>query len=464
VSGATRYARHGDQHIAFDVVGANGPDLLVLSFGVIPFQEMHEEPSLKRFQDRLAAFSRVIRFDRPGVGASDPIPVGTAPSPEGWAAAALDVLDAVGSTQASVFAPQESALEALVLAAKASDRIDRLVIVNGTSRLRRGADWPCGIPSAELDVVLASIEGAGAEEVDADVDVLGMIAPSVAGDPHFREWWQRTSSRGAGPASASAIISGTFEADVRGVLCDIQAPTLVLHRSDDTVLVAEHGRRLAESIPGARFVELDGADHMYWVGETDTMLGEIEEFLTGLRRGIKPNRALLTMLFVDIVESTRRLAEEGDESWRDELDRHDRAVRGAVERFDGRVVKSIGDGTLAEFSIPSNAVQCALAIRDASRADGLPIRAGLHVGEVELRGDDLAGMAVHVAARICAAAGPDEVLSSRTTIQLLSGAQLHLTNRVSQSLKGVPDLIDLVEIQPLAHPLVSSGECSGPNA
>jgi class 3 adenylate cyclase len=442
--GETRYARHGDAHVAYEVLGADGTDLLALSFGVIPFQEMHDEPSLRRFHERLAVFSRVIRFDRPGVGASDPFGRSTPPSPEAWARAALDVLDAVGSTRATVLAPQESALEAIVLAATAPTRVERLVIVNGTARLSQAPDWPFGVPVAALDAVLASIKGANAE--NSEVDVLSMIAPSVADDPDFCEWWRRTSSRGAGPASALAIVAATFRADVRRFLTEVKVPTLVLHRTGDGVLVVDHGRRVSQSIAGARFVELDGNDHMYWVGKTDTLLGEIEEFVTGRQQNVRPNRALLTMLFVDIVDSTGRVATLGDERWRDALDRHDHAVRNQIDRFGGREVNRLGDGALAVFDLPSSAVRCALAIRGAARSNGLPVRAGLHTGEVELRGDDVAGMAVHIAARVGAVASSNQVLASGTTVDLMPDSNEQVTSTGHHALKGVPTAMELFEV------------------
>lgn len=246
--------------------------------------------------------------------------------------------------------------------------------------------------------------------------------------------------------SALGIVAATFYADVRRFLTEVRVPTLVLHRTGDGVLVVDHGRWLAQAIPDARFVELDGNDHMYWVGKTDTLLGEVEEFVTGRRQSVRPNRALLTMLFVDIVDSTGRVAALGDERWRDALERHDLAVRNEIGRFGGREVKRLGDGTLSVFDLPTNAVRCAASIRSAARSGGMPVRAGLNTGEVELRGDDIAGMAVHIAARVGALASSNQVLATATTVDLMPDSNEQVTNMGRHGLKGVPTAVELFEV------------------
>jgi class 3 adenylate cyclase len=261
----------------------------------------------------------------------------------------------------------------------------------------------------------------------------------MLGDKQFRRWWDQAGQRGASPATARALIRVFFEADVREVLALIQAPTLILHRKDNLFVPVEHGRYLAEHIPHATYIELPGADHLYWVGNADGILDDTEEFLTGVRHGAEPDRLLATVLFTDIVSSTERLVEVGERRWRDLLDGHDAAVRRQLERFGGREIKTTGDGVLATFDGPARSVHCACAIRDAAGQLGLEIRAGVHAGEVEVRGNDIGGLAVHIAARVAALAGPREVLASSTVKDLVVGSRIGFKDRGSHLLRGVPD-------------------------
>jgi class 3 adenylate cyclase len=265
-----------------------------------------------------------------------------------------------------------------------------------------------------------------------------MFAPSRANDERFREWWARLLRLGASPQAAVANLEVAWDIDVRGILSTISVPTLVLHRSGDLMVPVESGRYLASKIPGARYVELPGDDHLPFVGDTDALVAEIEEFLTGTRSTPVTDRILATVLFTDIVGSTERAAELGDRRWRELLDAHDAVVARNVERFRGRVVKTTGDGALATFDGPARAISCAREIRDGVRALGIEVRVGLHTGEVEVRGEDLGGIAVHIGARVAAQAAPGDVLVSSSVPPLVAGSGIEFEDRGEHSLKGVP--------------------------
>jgi class 3 adenylate cyclase len=440
-----RYAKHGDVHIAYQVHGADGPDLLAFSSSLIPIDSVVDEPSLARFDRRLASFSRVIRFDMRGVGMSDSVSPTDPPTLEQWMQDAVAVLDAVGSERAALLAPRDAALQAILLAATHPNRVSHLVLVNGTARFMRDDDYPFGIPERLLDAFLeVNMEP---DAVEQGYDVLASAAPTVVDDSAFRSWWNRAGNRGAGPATARAIQAVYTKADVRPLLPFIRAPTLVLHRVGNVLTRVGHGRYLAEFIPGARYVELPGADDLYWVGDTEEMLDEIEEFVTGQRRGPDVDRILTTVLFTDIVGSTERAGEVGDRRWRDLLDQHDEVVRRHLERFQGREVKMTGDGVLATFDGPGRAVHCAIAMRDATARLGLAIRVGIHTGEVEVRGEDIGGMAVNLASRIESAADPNEILLSRTVVDLIVGSGIETRDRGEHDLKGVPGSWQLFAVE-----------------
>ncbi|MEY2404034.1 MAG: hypothetical protein QOD38_1585 [Acidimicrobiaceae bacterium] len=431
-----RFARNGDVHVAFQVLGGDAPDLLVLSSGMLPIDSMDDEPSLARFFRRLTSFSRVIRFDHQGVGMSDPVTPTGATTLEQWEQDALAVMDAAGSERAGILAPRDSSLEAILLAATYPERVSCLIIVNGTARVARADDYPFGIPPWVLDRFLeVNMEP---DAVDQGLDFLGAAAPTLASDDAFRAWWIKAGYRGASPAMARAIDAMVVRADVRSVLPLVRVPTLVLHRRDNGIFHVGHGRYLAEHIPNATYVELDGSDDLYWVGDTDIMLDEIEEFLTGVRGGPGSDRVLATVVFTDIVGSTARITELGGQRWGDLLDRHDTAIRRQLARFRGREIKTTGDGILATFDGPARAVTCACAIRDAATQLGLDVRVGVHAGEIEMRGADIGGMAVHIAARVEALAKPAEVLVSRTVVDLVVGSGIHFADRGQHVLKGVP--------------------------
>ena len=451
--GDVRYVKTGAVHVAYRVIGDDGPggDLLWYPGApLLPMESIDDEPSLSRWQDRLASFCRVIEFDARGIGLSDPIPVSSPPTLEQWVEDTVAVLDAVGSRRASVLAPRDCTLEAIMLAATRPDRVEKLIIVNGAARMRQAPDYPAGIPNHLVDWFLSSnTEPAGAEP-DPDgrpaADVLSFAAPTVAGDKVFRAWWDRAGRRGASPATAKAVLDVLYRADVRPLLPLVDAPTLVLHNLDSRNLRIGHGRYLAEHLPHARLVELEGQDCLYWVGDTDVMLDEIEEFLTGERRGPHAERILATVLFTDIVGSTELVTRLGERRWRDLLDRHDEIVARQIRRFRGHAIKTTGDGVLATFDGPARAVLCAAAIRDALIECDIHVRAGLHIGELEVRGDDIAGIAVHAAARIEAAAGAGEILASRTLVDLIVGSGIEVVDRGTHALKGLPAPMQLFAV------------------
>jgi class 3 adenylate cyclase len=435
VNADTRYARSGDAHIAYQILGDGPLDLLYLSSGTISIDSIDEEPGFARFHRDLASFSRLIRMDLRGVGLSDPIDPSVPPSLEQWVGDALAVLDTAGSERAALCGADEGALVAMLTAATHPDRTAALILLNAYPRLLRDVDYPHGIP----DELLARFT----EEVVTDRHEEGSFAdleifvPRVASDPRFRQWWQRAGNRGASPATALALALTRFQSDLRPVLPAIQVPTLVIHRKENRASLVEHGRYLAHHIPEARYVELPGDEHLPYVGDSETIVAEIEEFLTGMRR-VEADRVLATILFCDIVHSTDLVSELGDRRWRGVLGSYYAMIRRQLERFAGREIKTIGDGLLATFDGPARAIRCAQAIRDGARQLGLEVRVGLHTGEVEIMGDDISGLAVHIGERVCASAGSGEVLASRTVVDLVAGSGISFDDRGEHELKGVP--------------------------
>jgi len=424
--------------IAYQVLGDGPVDLLLFTGAIIPIECMEEEPSMARFVRRLATFARLIRFDQRGVGLSDRGSPSAAPTARHWVDDAVAVLDDAGSQRAAVLAPYLSAAEGITLAAAHPERVSHLVIVNGSARLVAAPDYPYGLTRDRTVALLRLVVAPDA--VERGMDILTMVAPSVAGDPAFRAWFDRAGNLGATPGMAEVHWAEVFGNDVRPLLAQIRVPTLVLHRQDVAAPFLEvgHGRYLGKQIPGAKYVELPGADALNWVGDTGALLDEVEEFVTGVRGGPGTERVLATLLFTDIVGSTDRAAHLGDKRWRDLLDRHDQRVRTEIARFRGREVNTMGDGFVATFDSPSRAIECALAIREALTASDIRVRAGIHTGEVEVRGNDVAGMAVHIGARVAALAVPDEVLVSSTVKDSVVGSSAEFEPRGEHELKGVP--------------------------
>jgi pimeloyl-ACP methyl ester carboxylesterase/class 3 adenylate cyclase len=423
----TRYAKSGDVHIAYQVVGSGPTDLVLVPGFISHIEEWWEEPLSARFLERLASFSRLILFDKRGTGLSDR--EAGVPTLEQRMDDVRAVLAAAGSERAAVLGVSEGGAMSALFAATYPERTAALVLY-GTF-----AEFCSWVPTPEhLEHFLHAIdEGWGTGRS------LPHFAPSVADDSRFRRWWARYERLGASPGAAMALMRMNSEIDVRHVLPAIRVPTLVLHRTGDVTVDVEAGRYQAAHIPGATYVELPGVDHLPFVGDAEAVLDEIEEFLTGARPVAEPDRVLATVLFTDVVGSTELAARLGDRRWRDLLDAHHAAVRRQLDRFRGREVKTVGDGFLATFDGPARAIRCADAIRASVRTLGLEVRAGLHTGEVELIGDDVGGIAIHVGARVAALAGPGEVLVSSTVKDLVAGSGLRFEDRGTHRLKGVPE-------------------------
>jgi class 3 adenylate cyclase len=382
---------------------------------------------------RLGSFRRVISFDKRGVGLSDP--ADHPPTLEECIDDLRAVMDAANSQQADLFGISEGGAMAALFAATHPDRTRSLVIYGSYARVLEAPDYPQGVSAAEHAKLLELSDSAWGTGVG-----LSAWAPSRRNDERLREWWARLQRLAATPGMVRGIFALYPSIDIRHVLPAIQVPTLILHRTDDRMVSVEMGRYLADHIPGAKLVELDGADHLFFTGDSDALVEEIEEFLTGVRHIREPDRVLATLLFTDVVGSTERAVELRDARWKETLGAHHDQVRRQLERFRGREVKTTGDGFLATFDGPARAIRCALAIRDGVRGLGLAVRAGLHTGEIEIMDDDIAGVAVHLTARICSAAQPDEVLVSRTVVDLVAGSGFSFEDRGEATLKGIPGL------------------------
>lgn len=428
----TRYARSGDVSIAYQVVG-NGPLDLVYVPGWISNVEMTwEEPSVARFFERLASFSRLILFDKRGTGLSDR-DVGF-PTLEDRMDDVRAVMDAVRSERAALLGMSEGGNMSMLFAATYPERTAALLLFGCFAKRIRAPDYPWAPAPEERQSWYRQIE----EQWGGSFDV-SVLAPSRANDPSFTNWFGTYLRMGASPRAAVRLAHTNTEIDVRDILPAIRVPTLVMHRRQDRGADFEEGRYIAERIPGARFVALEGEDHLLWTGDQDAVLDEIEEFLTGTRQAAEIDRVLTTILFTDIVGSTERATASGDRLWRDLLNRHHAIVRAEIERYRGREVNMTGDGFLACFDGPARAVRCALAIGEAIRPLGLEIRAGVHTGECHLEGLQISGIALHIGARIAALAGPGEVLVSNTVKDLVAGASIAFEHRGAHTLKGVPN-------------------------
>jgi class 3 adenylate cyclase len=426
----TRYAKSGDVNIAYQVVG-DGPLDLVLVPGFVSHLELDwEEPGYSHFLTRLASFSRLIRFDKRGTGLSDR--PGGLPDLETRMDDVRAVMDAAGSQRAALLGYSEGGPMSVLFAATYPERTSALVLYGSYAKRRDpDEDYPWAPTRKARAETAAEIERTWGTEAD-----LGTMAPNA--DATLRRWWAVRARAAASPGAARDLILMNSAIDVRAVLPTVQVPTLVLHRAADRDSRSEEGRYIAAHIPGARFVELKGDDHLPAI-RPDEIVDEVEEFLTGVPRGADPERVLATVLFTDIVGSTDRATELGDRRWRELLDAHGNAVRRELERFRGREVDSAGDGVFALFDGPARAIRCAAAIQEGLRALGLEVRAGLHTGEVELAGDAVRGIAVHTGARVASLAGPGEVLVSSTVRDLVAGSGLEFQDRGEHELKGIAE-------------------------
>jgi class 3 adenylate cyclase len=430
----TRYARIGQASIAYQVVGEGPLDMLFVTGWLTQLEQLWEAPANRRFLERLATFGRLILFDSRGTGLSERVL--EAYTIEQEAQDAIAVLDAAGSERAAVFTYAQGGLVGALLAAERPERVGALIMYASIARTSWAPDYDWAMTSEDREALTErnlSIWG------ETNSEAMSAWAPSMVDDPALVAWFARMQRLAASPGEARIIFKAMVDLDVRHVLPRIRVPTLIMHRPNERVWDVRHSRYLAEHIQGARYVELEGIDSLPFVGDSDAIVEEIEEFLTGVRSGGEFARALLTVLFTDIVDATARAAKLGDGRWRDLLAQHDEQVRAQLARFGGRAVKTVGDGFLATFDgPPSRALRCALAITAAARELDMEVRVGMHTGECELIGEDVGGMAVHIAARVSALAAPGEVLVSGTVFGTVVGGPFTFEDRGFHELKGVP--------------------------
>jgi len=427
---STRYARNGDVNIAYQVVGHGELDILLIDTWVHHVEAVWDVPDFARFLRRLTSLGRLIHFDRRGTGLSDPVPADELPDLRTQVGDAVAVMRTVGSEAACIVGVNDGTIIALHLADAHPELCRSLVLFTLTS----AHDFRGGLPMDSIDEVVELIE---AQALSDDSGVV-FLAPSRQGDEAFDRELARLQRHSVRPGVFGHYYRQTMLADVSDLLPRIHTPTLVMNRSGNNIVSVEQSRDAAAAIEGARFVELRGTDHLIFSEDIDPLIDEIEEFLTGSRSGADPDRVLTTLMFTDIVGSTSLAATMGDRRWRDLLDRHYGLVGAEIQRFGGRVVATTGDGSFARFDRPVAAVRCAMELVEAVPALGLRIRAGVHTGEVEVRGDDLGGLAVHIAARISDVAGPGEALVSSTVKDLHAGSDVGFVDRNDHELKGVP--------------------------
>jgi class 3 adenylate cyclase/dienelactone hydrolase len=426
------YAQSGDVSIAYQVVGDGPIDLVFVAGAITNLEVLWEDPDYRRFCERLGAFSRLLLFDKRGMGLSDRVRVGTLEERMDDVRA---VMDAAGSESAALMGVSEGGPLSMLFAAAHPERTRALILCGAEVKEERTDDWPWGESTRaefeealDLDKVVARWGKGFAAEY---------IFPSRRGDEAFRRWFGRLQVQSATPKDAVAFMRMAFEIDVRHVVPSVNVSTLIIHRTDDPVCHVENARWLAGQIDGARYLELAGNEHVPWI-DREEILAETQEFLTGVREPAEPDRVLATVLFTDIVGSTDRARALGDRGWRDLLERHHSLVRAELARYRGREIDTAGDGFFATFDGPARGIRCARSIVEAVGGIGLEVRAGLHTGEVELAADSVRGIAVHTGARVAALARPGEVLLSGTVKDLIAGSGIELTDRGSHELKGIP--------------------------
>jgi class 3 adenylate cyclase len=429
----TRYTRSADgTNLAYQVSGDGPLEVVFLHSGGIPIDLLPDDPGFLRVRKRLDTFSRTVWCDARGTGASEGDP---------WDSRAGGIFDAdltavlntVGFERPALVAEGTSGGRAIHFSAAHSERVSGLVLVNSFAHYVREEGYPWGIPPESIDRFVAVIRDTWGTAALAEV-----MTPSRIGDERFRAWYGRATRFSRGPDRVAAITRANLEIDLRALLPSISAPTLVLHREGNPWVRLGAGRYLAEHIPDARFIALPGQDHPFFVGDTDALVDEIEEFLTGARSGAEGDVLSMTVLFTDIVASTEHQARVGPREWSRLTDHHDALVRAALARHRGHEVKTTGDGFLATFDATGRALRCAADILAGAKDIGLELRAGVHTGEVEVRGGDIAGLAVTIAKRVCDLAGEGEVLVSETVRGHMVGSGIEFTDRGEDELKGVP--------------------------
>jgi pimeloyl-ACP methyl ester carboxylesterase/class 3 adenylate cyclase len=426
-----RYARNGSVHLAFQSFGEGDLEFVLVPGLVSHLEFPWEHPPYRRFMSRLASFARVTVYDKRGMGLSDPLD----------AAAGFDqhlddlaaVIDAAQVTRPVVMGWSDGAAVAALFAAHHPGEVESLVLYGAFPKLYEAPDYPEGTPPEGLDEIVEAVDQAWGEGVS-----LAFLAFEKLGDGDFCRWWGRYERASASPGVVVSALQLDAELDMREVLPAIHVPTLLIHRTEDPVMTVEAAHLMAERIPYARLVELPGTLHWPWLGDTDAVIEEIEEFLTGQRQAIDPDRALATVLLTDVVGSTEIAAELGDRRWRSLLEDHEVTVGRELEAHQGNLIKSTGDGLLATFDRPAAAIHCAESLRGSLSRQGIHIRAGLHTGEIELIGQDVCGIAVHIAARVSSLAAAGQTLVSRTVKDLVVGSEIQFEEAGAMQLKGVP--------------------------
>ena len=424
----TRYALNGDLRVAYRASREGPRDIVFIPNWFTCSEHLPELPSLQGWVEAMTSLGRLIFFDQPGTGTSDPVTPGALPTLEQWADSITAVLDDLGSSEAVLLASGGAIATGAMFAATHPSRTTALVVLEGYANpIVERTD---GVNSEELLAAMAPMWGTG--------ETQHVLNPDMPWNEEIRATWARHDRLAASPATYALVLPLVVEVDVRAVLPTIRVPTLVIHHADDPITPPEWGKYVADHIPGAKYVELPGRNMYHFVEPWRSSFQEVAAFLTGQQPEVADDRVLATVLFTDIVDSTRRAAEIGDRDWHALLDAHDAVVRSQLARFRGREVNRTGDGFLAMFDGPQRAIRCAMAIRDAVQALGIEVRAGLHTGECEVRGDDIGGIAVHIGARVSALAGSNDVLVSSTLRDLVIGSGLEFEDRGAHELKGVP--------------------------
>ena len=428
----THYAKSGDVHIAYQVVGEGPVDLVLIHGWISHLDYQWEDPALARFLNRLASFSRLIVFDKRGTGLSDRVAESALPTLEQRMDDIRAVMDAAGSHRAVIFGISEGGPLSTLFAATYPARTAALIMYGTYAKWIRADDYPWAPTREEHEAAFKALEKHWGTPIG-----LKILAPSVANDERVRQWWAHYMRVSASPGAGLTLYRMNVEVDIRAILPTIRVPTLILQRSGDRLVPCQGARYMAEQIPAAKFVELPGDDHIPWIGNADPLLAEIQEFLTGEPPILEADRVLATVLFIDIVQSTQRATAIGDSRWRDLVNNYQQQVGKEVARLGGRVVNTAGDGVFATFDGPARAIKCARAVRDVVGTLGLVIRCGIHTGECVIEGKDVTGIAVHIGARIATRANPGEILLSSTVKDLIAGSRTECSDRGSHILKGV---------------------------
>jgi class 3 adenylate cyclase len=439
----TRFAETPRGFVAYQVFGADEPDILFVTNWITNLDAIWDEPSAARYFDRLGSLGRVIMVDKRGSGVSDQATRGYIEPVEDTIDDVNDVLDAIGSSQPILIGDTEGGMLACVLAAVYPERFPTLILINSLARMARADDYPIGAPPHVIDAFARDWKAT----YGINADTLALTAPSVAGDPRFRAWYPRYQRLSMAPSVARQALEWIRESDVRAVLPSIQSHTLVIHRRDARFHRLPFGEYLAANIPRAELVVVEGADTLpFHAGDTGEILDHIETFITGRPEPVRTNRLLTTVMMSDIVGSTEMASNLGDQSWLDLLAEHDRSVRSSLARYGGDEIDTTGDGFVATFDSPHRAIRCALALTEDLEGYGLRVRVGIHTGEIEIRDDEVGGIAMHIAARVMAAS-EGGVMVSGTVKDLVVGSRLDFTDCGRFDLKGVPGSWSLFEVR-----------------